>query len=173
MQINTNYVPPMLLVPKALCSFNVPPGLVWWVGFSSALSGYLIRIETGAMKKVIQTEEQPSFSSSEHQFQPREDDDQTMWDVIEILKERKGHYFVQWAGDDPQTGKPWTPTWARKVDVTDDLVEKWKAQKAERKERAAARRKKCAWRHFNNCSVPVMPRYPSYYWTVRPLLWKG
>lgn len=121
------------------------------------------------MKKVIQTEEQPS--SSEH-FQPRDDDEETLWDVIEILKEKKRHYFVKWAGNDPQTGKPWASSWVGKGDVTDDLVEKWKTQKAEMKARAAAHRKKCAWRHFNDCSVPVMPRYPSY-WSVRPLLWKG
>lgn len=112
------------------------------------------------MKKVIQTEgQQSSFSSSEHQFQPRDDDEETLWDVIEILREKKSHYFVKWAGVDPQTGKPWASSWVGKGDVTDDLVEKWKTQKAEMKERAAARRKKCAWRHFNNCSVPVMPRY--------------
>lgn len=95
------------------------------------------------MKTAIQTgEPSTSFSSSEHRFQPRDDDDESLWDVIDILKEKKRHYFVNWAGVDPQTGKPWAPSWVAKGDVTDDLVERWKKQKKERA--AAARSKKCA-----------------------------
>ncbi|KAF8900722.1 hypothetical protein CPB84DRAFT_1621508, partial [Gymnopilus junonius] len=49
-----------------------------------------------------------------------------LWEVIEILEEKKGKYRVQWAGEDPNTMKPWPPQWVPKQDVTDDLVVDWK-----------------------------------------------
>jgi hypothetical protein len=102
-------------------------------------------------------EESTSFSSSDHHFQPREDDE--LWDVTDIIDEKRGQYLVNWAGVDPATGKPWKPSWVAKGDVTDDLVEKWKNHKKERRDSAATRRKKCACQHFDDYSAPVMPQY--------------
>ncbi|KAF8325475.1 hypothetical protein F5887DRAFT_843330, partial [Amanita rubescens] len=49
-----------------------------------------------------------------------------LWDVIDIIDEKRAQYLVNWAGVDPATKKPWKPSWVAKGDVTDDLVEKWK-----------------------------------------------
>ncbi|KAF8335125.1 hypothetical protein F5887DRAFT_892276 [Amanita rubescens] len=105
------------------------------------------------------TEESTSFSSSEHQFQPREDDEEVLWDVIDIIDEKRAQYLVNWAGVDPATKKPWKPSWVAKGDVTDDLVEKWKKHKKERQGSAAARRKKCALQYFDDYSAPMIPQY--------------
>ncbi|WVQ67851.1 uncharacterized protein L199_006056 [Kwoniella botswanensis] len=79
----------------------------------------------------------PSDSSPpETQFISQEDDADNLWEVSEILDERgppkTGDYLVQWKGKDPDTGKPWTPSWTKKKDCTTDLVREWKAKRANR-----------------------------------------
>ncbi|KAF9442661.1 hypothetical protein P691DRAFT_637605, partial [Macrolepiota fuliginosa MF-IS2] len=62
----------------------------------------------------------------ETRFVEREDDSQTLWEVLEIVAERKDQYRVRWAGVDPETGKPWPLDWVPKEDCTDPLVITWK-----------------------------------------------
>lgn len=69
----------------------------------------------------------------ETQFRPQEDDSQNLFDAEEILDEkilkRGGQYLVKWQGIDPMTGEDWPPSWEPKVNVTDDLINDWKARK--------------------------------------------
>ncbi|KAF9814499.1 hypothetical protein IEO21_05050 [Rhodonia placenta] len=76
------------------------------------------------------------------QFIPQEDDEETLWDVIEILAERANRYQVKWAGTDPATGKPWAPSWVPKHDCTDQLIHDWKVKQAKKKKDAATRKSK-------------------------------
>lgn len=55
------------------------------------------------------------------------------WPALEILNERKLDYLVNWDGLDPATGKAWAPSWTKKSEVTEDLIEVWKAKKAAKK----------------------------------------
>ncbi|KAL5484991.1 hypothetical protein ACEPAI_7633 [Sanghuangporus weigelae] len=64
-------------------------------------------------------------------FEPRESDAEQLWDVIAIRAERNGKYLIQWAGAD-ENGNPWPDSWVPREDVTDDLVEAWKKEKAAR-----------------------------------------
>jgi len=43
--------------------------------------------------------------------------DTDVWAVIEILAEKGNRYRVQWYGTDPDTGKPWPPSWIPKKDA--------------------------------------------------------
>ncbi|KAK6910249.1 hypothetical protein I203_104281 [Kwoniella mangroviensis CBS 8507] len=77
----------------------------------------------------------PSDSSPpETQFVSQSDDADNLWEVSEILDERgpskTGDYLIQWKGKDPDTGKPWTPSWTKKKNCTNDLVLEWKAKRA-------------------------------------------
>lgn len=74
------------------------------------------------------------------QFVPQEDDEETLWDVIEITGERTNQYKVRWAGNDPATGKPWAQSWVPKHDCTDDLIRDWKIAKAKKKKEAEKRK---------------------------------
>jgi hypothetical protein len=71
-------------------------------------------------------------SEPETQFVPQEDDEETLWKVIEIVQEDKTRkrYKVKWEGVDPSNGKPWAPSWVRMHDCTPDLVEAWLEKKA-------------------------------------------
>ncbi|TFK50502.1 hypothetical protein OE88DRAFT_263559 [Heliocybe sulcata] len=73
------------------------------------------------------------ISDFETQFVPQENDDEELWEVIEITGEQGNRYCVKWAGLDPATGKPWAQSWVPKHDCTDDLVEEWKRKKARKK----------------------------------------
>ncbi|OCH94697.1 hypothetical protein OBBRIDRAFT_831529 [Obba rivulosa] len=75
----------------------------------------------------------PSYDT---QFISQEDDEETLWEVIEILEERPAKYKVKWAGVDPATGKPWPPSWVPKQDCTDHLVREWKIKQARKKKEA-------------------------------------
>lgn len=77
----------------------------------------------------------PSSSSRSQVFEPQSEDEKILWEVIEITNEKSGKYQVRWAGDDPDTGKPWPLDWISKKDCTVDLVESWKKKKAEKKAR--------------------------------------
>ena len=72
-------------------------------------------------------------SDPETQFIPQEDDDETLWEVIEITAEKKKLYKVRWKGIDPKTKKPWPQSWVPKHDCTDDLVRDWKLRQAQKK----------------------------------------
>ncbi|KAI0079630.1 hypothetical protein K474DRAFT_1770171, partial [Panus rudis PR-1116 ss-1] len=72
----------------------------------------------------------PSESDADAGFVSKDDDAQTLWEVIEIIEERKGQYRVRWAGKNPKTHKRWAPTWVDKSDCTDELVRIWKAKQA-------------------------------------------
>ncbi|KAJ7312957.1 hypothetical protein DFH08DRAFT_435378 [Mycena albidolilacea] len=71
------------------------------------------------------------ISDRETPFSSHESDEDHLWDAIEILKERKHHYLVKWAGVD-EHGKPWPDSWANKRDCTDDMVQEWKRKKAQK-----------------------------------------
>ncbi|KAF8154419.1 hypothetical protein B0H34DRAFT_716392 [Crassisporium funariophilum] len=79
----------------------------------------------------------PSISSPETQFIPQEDDEETLWEVIEITAEKPRLYKVRWKGNDPATSKPWPQSWVPRRDCTDDLVRDWKARQENKKARAS------------------------------------
>ena len=72
-------------------------------------------------------------SDPETQFIPKEDDDETLWEVIEITAEKGKLYKVRWKGIDPRTRKPWPQSWVAKQDCTDDLVREWKLKQGKKK----------------------------------------
>ena len=77
------------------------------------------------------------ISSPDTQFVPQDDDDDLLWEVIEITAEDRKNYKVKWAGIDPQTGKPWKQSWVPKHDCTDVLVMQWKVTQAKQKKAKA------------------------------------
>ena len=89
-------------------------------------------------KKKKQTPSFPAGSDSEFEtqgFEPRESDSEQLWDVIAIRGERNGMYLIQLEGADDD-GNPWPDSWVPRADVTNDLVEAWKKEKAmKRRER--------------------------------------
>ncbi|KAJ3575404.1 hypothetical protein NP233_g1108 [Leucocoprinus birnbaumii] len=80
-------------------------------------------------------------SSIEHQFSEREDDDETLWEVEEIVGEKGKKYRVRWSGVD-EKGKPWPLDWVLKEDCTPTLVKAWKAKQAEAKKKKKSTRPK-------------------------------
>ncbi|KAF8876922.1 hypothetical protein BD779DRAFT_1804118 [Infundibulicybe gibba] len=80
-----------------------------------------------------------SISERETQFIPQEDDDENLWEVIEITAQRKDQYRVRWAGLDPKTKQPWPLSWVPRHDCTDELVLKWKLKQAKKKKGDAGR----------------------------------
>ncbi|KAF8800063.1 hypothetical protein BYT27DRAFT_7200560 [Phlegmacium glaucopus] len=83
--------------------------------------------------------ELPEPSDPETQFIPQEDDDETLWEVIEITAEKGHQYKVRWKGIDPETRKPWAQSWVAKHDCTDDLVRDWKLRQAKKKKKGSKR----------------------------------
>jgi hypothetical protein len=75
---------------------------------------------------------QSQSESEVERFKPREDDHETLYEVIEITGEKDGRYKVRWKGNDPKTMKPWPQSWVPKSDCTDDLVLEWKRNKKQR-----------------------------------------
>ncbi|KAJ6498510.1 hypothetical protein C8R47DRAFT_1111951 [Mycena vitilis] len=80
-----------------------------------------------------------SFDSTSDAFSPHESDEEKLWTVIEIVKEKKGQYLCKWAGQDDD-GNPWPDSWTLKRNCTDDIVKEWKLKKAA-KEKQKQRRK--------------------------------
>ncbi|KAF8578276.1 hypothetical protein K439DRAFT_1362563 [Ramaria rubella] len=80
-------------------------------------------------------------STYETQFEPHTDDEDNLWSVLEIVKEYRGKYLVKWEGFDPDTGKPWAPSWVPKYDCTDELIHDWKTKKAKKDQRRKKKRK--------------------------------
>jgi hypothetical protein len=72
-------------------------------------------------------------SDEEEEVEGSEPGEDGYWPAIEILKERKHDYLVNWDGIDPETGRAWTPSWTNKAVVTEDLIEVWEAKKAAKK----------------------------------------
>lgn len=104
-----------------------------WVRRACSSCGKEIMASDSEDVSVVETSlEIPEFDT---QFIPQEDDDDTLWEVIEILAERGNRYKVKWAGDDPQTGKPWAPSWVAKHDCTDKLIHEWKLKQAKKKKK--------------------------------------
>ncbi|KDR79423.1 hypothetical protein GALMADRAFT_243496 [Galerina marginata CBS 339.88] len=83
-----------------------------------------------------------SVSSQSQHFEPHEDDDEMLWEVIEITSEERNRYKVRWKGVDPSTGKPWPLSWVPKQDCTDDLVFEWKRKKKEKERRKSTTSKR-------------------------------
>lgn len=73
--------------------------------------------------------------SGEEQVEGSEPGEDGYWPALEILNERKYDYLVNWDGIDPETGRAWTPSWTRKTEVTEDLIEVWEAKKAAKKKK--------------------------------------
>nr|ODN82515.1 hypothetical protein L203_05322 [Cryptococcus depauperatus CBS 7841] len=75
----------------------------------------------------------PSPSFPETQFISKDDDDDNLYDALDILDERgpkvKGEYLVKWSGVDQLTGLPWEPSWVAKNGCTDELIKDWKEKK--------------------------------------------
>ncbi|CAG8638933.1 5455_t:CDS:2, partial [Acaulospora colombiana] len=66
-------------------------------------------------------------------FEPHtSDDSQSLWPVNRILRESRSKYEVEWAGLDPETGKPWKPSWIPKEDCSDACIQDWKEEKRRR-----------------------------------------
>lgn len=80
------------------------------------------------------------ISEPDTQFVPQEDDDEILWEVIEITAEKPKTYKVKWAGINPKTKKPWAQTWVSKHDCTDDLVHAWKVKQAKAKKKGTSLR---------------------------------
>ncbi|KAF5310225.1 hypothetical protein D9619_010251 [Psilocybe cf. subviscida] len=73
-------------------------------------------------------------------FVPQEDDEETLWEVVEITGERARQYKVRWKGVDPKTNKPWDQSWVPKHDCTDDLVMEWKKKQRRKSTSGASKR---------------------------------
>ncbi|KAJ3549108.1 hypothetical protein NMY22_g997 [Coprinellus aureogranulatus] len=80
-------------------------------------------------KRILQDAEQ---DSEESQFVPQSGDEENLWEIVGIIREKGNKYKVKWAGEDPKTGKPWGNSWVKKSDVTPDVVEEWKEKQAEK-----------------------------------------
>lgn len=58
--------------------------------------------------------------------------EETWWEVIEILAEEGKRYRVRWAGKDPKTGKPWPLSWIPSSHCSSELVKEWEKTKAKK-----------------------------------------
>ena len=96
---------------------------------------YLVYADNTHQFSVMSDNEELALDPSdpETQFISQEDDDETLWEVIEITAEKKKLYKVRWKGIDPKTQKPWPQSWVAKHDCTDDLVRDWKLRQAQKK----------------------------------------
>lgn len=68
----------------------------------------------------------------ETQFQAHTDDEDVLWEVLEITAENARQYKVKWEGKD-EKGRPWAQSWVPKHDCTDELVIEWKLKKAKQR----------------------------------------
>lgn len=75
-------------------------------------------------------------NDGEEQVEEPEPGEDGYWPALEILGENRYEYLVNWDGTDPGTGKRWEPTWTRKTEVTDDLIEVWEEKKAATKKKS-------------------------------------
>jgi len=61
----------------------------------------------------------------------RSSNQSTEWEVIEIVAEDGKLFQVRWAGNDPETGKPWPLDWIPSSHCSTDLVKAWERKKGE------------------------------------------
>jgi hypothetical protein len=87
---------------------------------------------SGPHFRVFSTEMPASVHSDDREEQAEGPED-GYWPALEILNERKHEYLVNWDGKDPETGQPWSPSWTRKTEVTEDLIGAWEVKKAAKK----------------------------------------
>jgi hypothetical protein len=64
------------------------------------------------------------------------------WSADRILKEKEGYYYISWAGIDPDTSKPWRPTWEPKNLANEALVMEWREKKKSSKKKSSRRNRK-------------------------------
>ena len=69
----------------------------------------------------------------QEQVEESEPGEDGYWPALEILNERKRDYLVNWDGINPETGRAWSPSWTKKAEVTEDLIEVWETKKAAKK----------------------------------------
>jgi hypothetical protein len=62
-------------------------------------------------------------------FIPHPNDNLALREVKEITTDTPNKYKVTWDGIDPDTRKPWEPSWVSKSDCTDHVVAQWEAKK--------------------------------------------
>lgn len=68
----------------------------------------------------------------EDRFVPRPDDDEgTLWEVEEIIAEKKGRFLIKWKGVDGN-GQAWPESWCKREDITDDVVQEWRLKRKHR-----------------------------------------
>lgn len=80
-----------------------------------------------------------SRGSTSHRFVPQSDDEEQLFSITRIVKERAHEFLVEWEGVD-ENGKPWENTWVPKCDVTEDAKKQWREEERKRKRANAARR---------------------------------
>lgn len=73
-------------------------------------------------------------------------DDSGIYEVADILDERKGEYLISWAPH-PRTGEEYTPSWTPKVFVNRLAVDHWKETKRRRKAQEQSLRDRETARH--------------------------
>jgi hypothetical protein len=61
----------------------------------------------------------------------RSSNQRTEWEVIEIVAEDGKLFQVRWAGNDPETGKPWPLDWIPSSHCSTELVRSWERKKGE------------------------------------------
>ncbi|KAF9481744.1 hypothetical protein BDN70DRAFT_875875 [Pholiota conissans] len=101
---------------------------------------------------------QASISSPSQKFIPQEDDEETLWEVIEITAEKGNTYKVRWKGNDPKTMKPWPQSWVTKSDCTDDLVIEWKRKQKEKQKKSKSGRLSTSSKRTGRDSVSTVGR---------------
>ncbi|KAI9441368.1 hypothetical protein H4582DRAFT_1810608 [Lactarius indigo] len=55
--------------------------------------------------------------------------EETWWEVVEIVAEDGKRYRVRWAGKDPKTGKPWPLSWVPNSHCSSELIKEWERKK--------------------------------------------
>ncbi|KAH9042630.1 hypothetical protein EDB85DRAFT_1083123 [Lactarius pseudohatsudake] len=55
--------------------------------------------------------------------------EETWWEVVEIVAEDGKRYRVRWAGKDPKTGKPWPLSWVPNSHCSSELIKDWERKK--------------------------------------------
>ena len=61
----------------------------------------------------------------------RSSNQRTEWEVIEIVAEDGKLFQVRWAGNNPETGKPWPLDWIPSLHCSAELVKSWERKKGE------------------------------------------
>lgn len=71
------------------------------------------------------------MSSGSHQSQNDPAlNEETSWEVVEIVAEDGKRYKIRWAGKNPKTGKPWPLSWVPNSHCSSELIKEWERNKA-------------------------------------------